>query len=161
MKKLAIILTLGLANLAQAVDVVETKTIGMELSRDLASAAIDECRKDGYAVSAVVVDRHGLQRAALRDDYATQYTLQIAEEKANIVVLSGMPSGAFRQARPDIQQELNHVKGLLVMEGGVPIVSEGTRIGALGVSGAPGGEKDEACANRALERFKERLAFPE
>jgi uncharacterized protein GlcG (DUF336 family) len=150
----------GFVPLVHAGDVSEERNIGLELAKDIAWAAVEECRKDGWAVSGVVVDRHGLVRAALRDDKATRFTTEIAERKANVSILSGLKSGAFRAARKDIQQELNHIEGLVVMEGGVPIVVEGVRMGAIGVSGAPGGEKDEACALRALERMNDRLEMP-
>ena len=113
------------------------------------------------SVSAVVVDRNGNLRAALRDDRASRFTLQIAEEKANAVILSGIDSGEFRDNREDIRQELNHMNGIIIMRGGVQIMAAGSRIGALGISGAPGGEKDEACALKALEQFDERLQFAE
>ena len=142
-----------------AEDVLEEKNIGMELARDLATESILACREQGFSVSAVVVDKHGNQRVALRDDFASRFTLQIAEEKANASVMSGLKSGDFRAKRGDIRPELNHVDGVLMMIGGVPIISGGARIGAIGVSGAPGGEKDEACVMKALEKFEERLAF--
>lgn len=144
---------------SDAEDVIEEQTIGMELARDLATEAILACREKGYSVSAVVVDRHGNQRAALRDDYASRFTLQIAEEKANATIMSGLKSGQFRQQRGDIRPELNHVDGVLMMVGAVPIVKAGVRVGAIGVSGAPGGEKDEACVQVALEKLEDRLLF--
>lgn len=159
--KLSLIALLPFLLTAQAAaeDVVAEQTIGMELARDLASSAIEACRENGFAVSAVVVDRHGNLKAALRDDYASRFTLQIAEEKANSTVMSGLKSGDFRKQRGEIRPELNHVDGILIMVGGVPIVKAGVRLGALGVSGAPGGEKDEACALKALEVHEERLLF--
>ncbi len=152
---------LSLPVTAHAADVLTHKNIGLDLANDIAMEAVNACRKDGYHVSAVVVDRHGNMRAALRDDIASVYTLQIAQEKANIVIMAGIPSTQFRNARPDIRPELNHIDGIIVMEGGLPIDSGGYRIGAVGVSGAPGGEKDEACAARALEALNERLEFAE
>lgn len=146
---------------AYASDVISHRNIGMELARDLANEAIAACRKDGYHVSAVVVDRYGILRAALRDDIASRFTLQIAEEKANAVVMAGIPSGQFRDQRGDIRPELNHIEGIIMMQGGLPINAGGSRIGAIGVSGAPGGEKDEACSAKALEKMMERLEFAE
>lgn len=147
------------ATQVMAVDVVSNKSIGMELARDLASETIMACRKDGYHVSAVVVDRFGLMRAALRDDLAARFTLEIAERKANMTVMAWTDSGDFKKAREDIRQELNHIDGLIVMEGGLKIVSGGHNIGAIGVSGAPGGEKDAACARKALEELSDRIQF--
>ena len=147
--------------LSQASDVITHRNIAMELARDLASEAVSACRKDGYHVSAVVVDRYGILRAALRDDIASRFTLQIAEEKANAVVMAGIASGQFRERRGDIRPELNHIDGIIMMQGGLPIDAGGSRIGAIGVSGAPGGEKDEVCAAKALEVLMERLEFAE
>ncbi len=146
-------------HVAYALDVVTDKSIGMELARDIANEAIIACRKQGYNVGAVVVDRYGLMRAALRDDKASHFTLEIAERKANLTVMGWTDSGQFREARPDIRQELNHIDGLIVMVGGVKIVSGGINLGAVGVSGAPGGEKDEACAKQALKKLNERIEF--
>ena len=143
----------------QAKDVVTDKSIGMELARDIVNAAVQVCRKAGYSVSAVVVDRHGLMRAALRDDSAARFTLEIAERKANMTVMAWTDSGEFRKARKDIQQELNHINGLIVMEGGIKITASGYNIGAVGVSGAPGGDKDAMCAKKAIEQLNERIEF--
>ena len=144
---------------AFASDVVESKSIGMELARDLATETIKACRADGYHVSAVVVDRNGIIRAALRDDLAARFTLEIAERKANMTVMAWTDSGDFKKAREDIRPELNNINGLIVMEGGLKIVAGGYNIGAVGVSGAPGGDKDAACAHKALEALSDRIAF--
>lgn len=147
------------ANTGYAADVVSDKSIGMELARDIATETILACREDGYHISAVVVDRYGLLRAALRDDAAARFTLEIAERKANMTVMAWTDSGQFKAAREDIRQELNHIDGLIVMDGGIKIVSGGYSLGAVGVSGAPGGEKDAACAIKALEKLNERIEF--
>ncbi|MFW2439687.1 MAG: GlcG/HbpS family heme-binding protein, partial [Arenicellales bacterium] len=131
----------------------------MDLARDIANETIQACRKDGYHVSAVVVDRHGILRVALRDDAAARFTLEIAERKANMTIMAWVDSGQFRNSRSDIRQELNHIDGLIVMDGGIKIISGGYNIGAIGVSGAPGGEKDAACANKALKKLNERIEF--
>lgn len=149
----------GIATPANASDVLTVKNIGMELARDIASRAILVCRKQGYQVSAVVVDRSGNVRAALRDDLAARFTLQIAEEKANAAILAGISSGTMRENRNDIRTELNHMKGIIILRGALIISAGGYRIGAVGVSGAPGGDKDEACAKEALESVEDRLEF--
>ncbi len=142
-----------------ASDMIHTSNIGMELARDIASASIQACRKKGYQVSAVVVDRNGLTRAALRDDLAPRFTLEIARGKANSVILSGVSSGQFRKNRGDIRADLEHIDGMIIMQGGLPINVAGSRIGAIGVSGAPGGDLDENCARQALDSLSERIDF--
>lgn len=146
---------------APAGDVVTQRSVGMELARDLAQAAIEACRERGWQVSAVVVNRAGDVQALLRDDLASRYTMQIAREKAEAVILSGVASSDFRRNRPDIRMEMNHVGGILVLEGGLPVRAAGALVGALGVSGAPGGDNDEICARTALDRHQERLEFAE
>jgi len=148
-----------ISNTTQADDVINDKNIGMELARDIATETILACRKDDYHIGVVVVDRHGIVRAALRDDLASRFTLEIAERKANLTVMAWVDSGAFRDARADIRPELNHIDGLIVMEGGVKIVAGGYNLGAVGVSGAPGGDKDAACAKAAVKKLSDRMEF--
>ena len=163
MKKIIQLSTILLGGLLSAsvfsADILTQKNIGLEAANDIAKMSVDACRKSGFNVSVVVVDKHGNVRSVMRDDLAAKYTIEIAQRKANMVVMSGINSGAFRAARTDIQQELNHIEGLIVMQGGLPIRAGGVLIGAVGVSGAPGGDKDEACAAVAIEAITERLEF--
>jgi uncharacterized protein GlcG (DUF336 family) len=140
-------------------DVVPVKQISLELARDIAMKAVEACRTSGYNVSAVVLDRAGNIQAALRDTLSSAYTLEIAERKAGASIMSGISSGEFRNARADIRAELNHTHGLILIDGGLPIQAGGSQIGAIGVSGAPGSDKDAACAAKALEAVQERLEF--
>jgi uncharacterized protein GlcG (DUF336 family) len=163
-KKLAISLLAFAAtafNTVFANDAFSVKNVGLELATDLAKEAINECRNKGYQVSAVVVDRNGLVRVAMRDDLAPRFTLQISEEKANLAVMAGTSSGDFRNRRDDIRREMNHIDGIIVMEGGLEIIAGGNRLGAIGVSGAPGGDIDQACAQKALDKYADRLEFIE
>lgn len=159
MKSLLSSVVLTFALPAQATDMVSVKQIGLELARDIAMGSVEACRKDGYNVSAVVLDRAGNVQVALRDTLAARHTLEIAERKAGMTIMSGIDSGAFRAARGDIRPELNHMDGLIVMDGALPIRAAGALIGAVGVSGAPGGEKDAACAAAAIKKMEERLEF--
>jgi len=144
---------------AAAGDVINVKLMTLELARDIAIAAVDACRKDGYQVSVVVVDRSGRTQVVLRDVFANQYMTQLAQGKANAVILSGTSSAELRNNRADIADELNLLEDLLVLDGGLPIRVAGSVIGAVGVSGAPGGDKDAACAQRGIDAVQERLDF--
>ncbi|MDA0997817.1 MAG: heme-binding protein [Proteobacteria bacterium] len=144
---------------AAAEDVLTVKTIGMDLARDIANLSVKACVEKGYQASAVVVDRNGDIMAAIRSDLASRFTLEIAERKAKTVILSGADSGQIRASREDIRQELNHISGIIIMQGGVQIVAGGNRVGAVGVSGAPGGDIDEACARAAMEKLFDRIEF--
>ncbi|MCU7851408.1 MAG: heme-binding protein [Candidatus Thiodiazotropha sp. (ex Monitilora ramsayi)] len=144
-----------------AADIISAKRLSPDLALEMVKAAVKSCRADGYQVTAVVVASDGAEVALMRDVHASRFTIQIAREKANAVILSGIASGVFRDNRRDIQQEMNHVEGILVLQGGLPIEAGGYQLGAIGVSGAPGGERDEVCARKALNEFQERLEFAE
>lgn len=153
---LATLLLAGSGQAAQP-DLLPVRQIGLELARDIASLAIESCRKGGYSVSAVVLDRAGNVQVAMRDSLAPRHTLEIAERKAGMAIMSGSDTGSFRESRADIRPELNHMRGLIVMDGALPIRAAGALVGAVGISGAPGGEKDAACAREALQAVEERL----
>jgi uncharacterized protein GlcG (DUF336 family) len=143
----------------QATDVISVRLMTLDLAVDIAQGAIDACREDGYQVSVVVLDRSGRTQVMMRDVFANQYLTQLAQAKANAVVLSNTSSGVLRKNRADIVDELNLLDDLLVLDGGLPVSVAGSMIGAVGVSGAPGGDKDEACAQRGIEGVQERLDF--
>jgi uncharacterized protein GlcG (DUF336 family) len=155
------IILLLISMLTSASDIITVKRLSPSLALEMVRHAVEICRAEGYQVTAVVVGNDGAEVALMRDVHASRFTIQIAREKANAVVLSGISSGAFRDNRRDIQQEMNHVEGVLVLQGGLPIEAGGYRLGAIGVSGAPGGDRDERCARKALEKVEERLEFAE
>jgi uncharacterized protein GlcG (DUF336 family) len=146
---------------ALAQDTITVRRMSLELARDIAFAAVEACREIGYQVSAVVVDREGIEQVAMRDSLAPRFTLQISREKANAVILSGVASGEFRASREDIRMEMNHVDEIVMLEGGLPITAAGSTLGAIGVSGAPGGDLDAECAAAGLAAVEERLMFIE
>ena len=143
----------------QAADVISVRLMTLDLAVDIAQGAIDACREDGYQISVVVLDRSGRTQVVMRDVFANQYMTQLAQAKANAVVLSNTSSSALRKNRADIAAELNLLDDLLVLDGGLPVTVAGSMVGAVGVSGAPGGDKDEACAQRGLDDVQEKLDF--
>ncbi len=153
--------TCSLNALGAGPDLLPVKQITLDLANTIAMKTIEACRAEGYNVSAVVLDRAGIVQAALRDTLASRYTLEIAKRKAGTVILSGVASGEFAQSRQDIRPEIDHIKGLIVMAGGLPIEAAGSLVGAVGVSGAPGGDKDAACARAGLKAVQEKLEFAE
>lgn len=144
---------------AQADDVIDTRLMSLELAADIARGAVEACRAMGYQVSAVVVDRSGIEQVVMRDVHASRFTTGIARRKANAVILSAVSTAEFLRNRPEIIASMNQLDEVLVLQGGLPIQAAGSLIGAVGVSGALGGDKDEACAAKALEGVADRLAF--
>lgn len=144
---------------AFAADTVETRMMTLPLASDIARKAVEACAESGYQVSVVVVDRSGAPQVVMRDVYASRFTTKIAEHKANAVVLSGVSSAEFRVNRAAIIPEMNEIDGILVLAGALPVRAAGVLLGAVGVSGAPGGDKDEVCAQAGLDSVQDRLDF--
>lgn len=145
----------------QAADVLNIKLMTLDLARDVATFTMQDCRKKGYNTAVVVVDRDGAPQVVLRDVYVSRHAIEIAQRKANAVILSGVSTQDFIANRGEIRAELNEIPGILLLRGGLPIRAGGSLIGAIGVSGAPGGEKDEACAIAGIKAVQERLDFAE
>jgi len=144
-----------------AEDVIPARLMGLDLALDIARGAISACRKDGYQVSVVVVDRSARVQVELRDVYSSHQFTTLAEGKAQAALMSNGSSGVLRTNRADMVSELNLLQGVFVLRGGLPIQVAGSTIGAVGVSGAPGGEKDEACAQHGIDAVQDRLDFAE
>ncbi|MEF8793718.1 MAG: heme-binding protein [Thiohalorhabdus sp.] len=140
-------------------DFVEMKHMAMELARDIADGAVQACRERGFQVTAVVVDRSGDTQALLRDVYAPRMTMEIAKEKAGAVILSGTASANLDKSRSAIAAELDHLDEVLTLAGALPIETQGSLVGAVGVSGAPGGDLDAECAQAGLDAVADRLQF--
>lgn len=139
--------------------VLNSRLMTLETASKVAGMAVKSCADSGYQVSAVVVDRSGVVQVIMRDVYASRFTIEIAQRKANASILSGTRTSTFRKNRADIRAELNEIDGILVLDGAVPIRAAGTLLGAVGVSGAPGGDKDEACARVGVDSILEQLEF--
>ncbi len=125
---------------------LNVKIIGTDLARDLADGTVKACEDKGYSITAAVVDRSGQIIAVLRSQFVAIQTLDIAAGKARAAIMAGTSTTDLRANHPDLAANLMHLDGIMMMDGGLPINAAGVRIGAVGVSGAPGGEIDEACA---------------
>jgi uncharacterized protein GlcG (DUF336 family) len=127
--------------------------------KDLSSAtAIDACKQAGYNVSVHVVGRNGEVLVGLRHHAAGVNTFENSWKKAYTSRTFRTPSGKFAE---NVGQ--NPVAGQLFLanitaaRGALPIMIGEETIGAVGVSGAPGGEKDEACAQAGIDKVKDQL----
>ncbi|HEU4503983.1 MAG TPA: heme-binding protein [Nitrospira sp.] len=117
-------------------------------------AAIEACKKDGYRVSASIVDRAGVLRAMGRADGAGPHTVESSRRKAYTAASLRRPTtelaemvakAATLQALRDMNPEI------LILGGGLPIEISGEVVGGIGVGGAPGAHLDDACAQAGLD----------
>jgi uncharacterized protein GlcG (DUF336 family) len=141
--------------------VITYKSLNPDTAFDLAHAALQQCRKDGYQVAVVVIDRFGVPLAVLRDRYAGTMGLQVATGKAKTALAFARDTGELAKMvqTGEIDRALANIADTVFVAGGLVIQAEGSTLGAIGVSGASGGEKDEACAKAGLAAVQDKLEF--
>jgi uncharacterized protein GlcG (DUF336 family) len=124
-----------------------------------AQAALAQCRKDGYTVSVAVVDRGGVTLALLRDNLAGRHTPDTATAKAATAASFRMDTRelALGTQAGKATSGIRFVPGVIAVAGGVPIQAKGRLVGAIGVSGAPGGDADHACARAGIAAIQDAL----
>ena len=134
------------------------KNVSMKMSQAIIDGTIEQCAKDGYKVSVVVVDYAGLVHASLRGDGTNPHTMEFARKKAYTARTRGQTSLEFMKLTENpANAYLRQIPDVVAVGGGVPIKIGNVTVGAVGVSGAPGGEKDEVCANAGIARVADQL----
>jgi len=158
MKKAAIGLSLatalacGAASSANA-QLLTHKDISLAMATTMATTAIETCKGQGYNVSVNVLGRDGQVILGLRNQLAGPATMENSMKKAYTARTFRRSSGEFANGVKG-----NPVAGALFLtnivaaQGALPIKVGDDVIGAIGVSGAPGGDKDEACAKAGLDK---------
>lgn len=132
--------------------------VSMGMMQAIIAGAIEQCTKDGYKVSVVIVDNNGVVRASLRGDGTAPHTMEFARRKAYTALTRRITSLEFmKQTETGNGAALKQIPDVVAIGGGVPIKMGNETIGAVGVSGAPGGEKDEVCANAGIAKVADHL----
>jgi uncharacterized protein GlcG (DUF336 family) len=141
---------------AAAQELLTQKALSLDVALAIAQGALQQCRADGYHVSVTVVDGAGMVKVQMHDDGAGPHTIDFSRRKAYSAFTFKRTSGETGKAwaanppAPNIQDAVGTA-------GGVPIRAGSEVIGAVGVSGAPGGEKDEACSNAGIAKVASKL----
>jgi uncharacterized protein GlcG (DUF336 family) len=123
------------------------------------------CASRGYSVVAIVVDLEGVRQAVLRGDGSPIHSMDNAYYKAYSAasLTLGRKEGstaevAARMAKsPASTVPTTPLPNVTYGVGGVAITAGGKIIGGIGVSGAPGGQLDEACAREAMAKIQDRM----
>jgi uncharacterized protein GlcG (DUF336 family) len=139
----------------------QIKQLTPEAALVAAQAALAACRKAGYQVAVAVVDRAGVTQVLLRDRLAGAHTAEVAPRKAWTAASLKIPTSAFAN-ETQAGKSLSGLRALpqfMAVGGGLPIEGGGTLFGGIGVSGAPGGDADEACAAAGLRAISDELEF--
>ena len=161
----AVTLAMVVAGAVQAQGVLTTHKISAALANELVGDSVAQCARNGYKVWAVVVDLDGVRQAVLRGDGAPIHSQDNAYYKAYTVASMGIARKetstkqiADRMAKnPPSNVPQTPLPNITYAQGALAIVANGEMIGALGVSGAPGGNFDEECARHALDKVKDRM----
>ncbi len=156
-------LLMGLISLSASAQegTFQIKSLTPETALSAARAAMETCRKQGYQVAVAISDRSGLIQVLLRDRFAGAHTIDVAANKA-------WTAASFRTSTAELATETqpgrpmsglrNHPR-FLAAGGGVVIEAGGNVLGAIGVSGAPGGEADENCAKAGINAISDAIEF--
>ena len=155
-KKTAILTGLLVSTSAFA-QLPNSKVLTLEVAQAIAQETMAKCRADGYKVTVLVVDGLNATKVMLRDDGATAATSEVARMKATAAMLYNRPSGPAQPLPAGTAAPPATIPGTINAQGGVPIKVGDVTIGAVAVSGAPGGDKDAACASAALAKLADKL----
>src|SRR6202046_1908953 len=148
---------LALAAPASA-QLLEHKDLSASIAITIAQTAIDTCKANGYSVSATVVGRNGEVIVQVRGDDTGPHTVENSFRKAYTARTTRSPSGALvDRVKADPTLGFVNLSNVIAVQGALPIKVGDEVIGAAGASGAPGGEKDEACVKAGLEKVADRL----
>jgi uncharacterized protein GlcG (DUF336 family) len=150
---------------AQAQGLVRTQKLSASLANELVGDSVAICAQKGYNVVAVVVDLDGVRQALLRGNGAPIHSLDNAYFKAYSAASltlgrkeDSTKAVAARMAKnPATTVPQTPLPNVTYAVGGVTIFAGGAAIGAIGVSGAPGGQFDEDCARAALAKIQDRM----
>ena len=139
----------------------QSKSLTLETALKAARAALEDCRRQGFQVAVAVTDRAGLTQALLRDRFAGPHTIDVATQKA-------WTAASFRTSTTALAIEtqpgrplsgLRSLPRFLAVGGGQVIEAGGSVLGAIGVSGAPGGDADDSCAAAGIKAIADDIEF--
>ncbi len=137
---------------------ITERSISMDTALELASASLARCRADGYKVTVSVINRHTRTAVVLSDDGVNPHTIENAYRKAYTAFTTRTGTVEMaKRAQPGLSGFML-LANISPLDGGVPIFAANKElVGAIGISGAPGGEKDTACAMAGLEKIAGKL----
>ena len=134
------------------------KSLSAGMAMTIAQTALETCTKKGYHVSVHVLGRNAEVLVAVRGDGAPPHTMENSQRKAYTARTFRIPSGEFAQRVKDNPTVgAVHLTRIIAAQGALPIKVGDEVVGAVGVSGAPGGEKDEACAKAGIDKIVDQL----
>jgi uncharacterized protein GlcG (DUF336 family) len=138
-------------------ELITQKALSADMALTIAQGALERCRADGYRVSVTVIDNGNMLKAFVRDDGSGIGTVDLSRRKAFTSLAYRKTSAEQVKIWNSAPQPVYIPEAGAPAAGGVPIKVGNDVIGAIGVSGAPGGDKDEACANAGIAKVADKL----
>jgi uncharacterized protein GlcG (DUF336 family) len=157
------VLALGLALAATiaspaSAQLLTHKDLSLGTALAIATTASETCKANGYSVSVTIVGRVGEVILQMRGDSAAPHTMENSFRKAYTARTFRIPSGEMVQrVKQDPTLGAVHLTNIIAIQGALPIKVGDEVIGAVGVSGAPGGDKDEVCSKAGLDKVADQL----
>src|SRR5437868_8252804 len=137
---------------------LDRKDLSLATALTIATTAAETCKGQNYRVSVTIVGRNGEVIVQLRGDNAPPHTIENSFRKAYTARTFRIPSGEFVQRVKDNPTTGQvHLTGIIAAQGALPIKAGDEVVGAVGVSGASGGEKDEACSKAGIDKVADQL----
>jgi uncharacterized protein GlcG (DUF336 family) len=129
------------------------KDLSLAMATTIAQTVIATCKANGYSVSVHILGREGQLVLAVRGDGAGLATFENSMKKAFTARTFARPSGEFGESvKGNPNAGALYLTNIVPTQGALPIKVGNETIGSVGVSGAPGGEKDEACAKAGIDK---------
>jgi uncharacterized protein GlcG (DUF336 family) len=139
-------------------ELLTQKILSAPVALTIAQTAYEACAQQGHHVSVTVVGLEGETLVAIRGDGSAPHTFENSQRKAYTARTFRVPSGEFAQRVKDNPTTgAVHLSGVIAAQGALPIKVGDAVVGAVGVSGAPGGDKDEACARAGVDKAADQL----
>lgn len=157
-----LLLGLGLNTAAAEEEaLVQFKVLSPGVALELAQATLNSCRAAGFQTAVAVVDRFGNPQVMLRDQFAGPHTPDTAWRKAWTAVSFRTSTQELVTLSKDgtLPPGITGVSNALFVGGGLPVEAAGSIVGGIGVSGAPGGQRDEDCARDGIDAIADKIAF--
>ncbi len=152
MKRILFILSCTLAvATAGTAQTISTKNISLDGAKKIVAEAVKYAKANNAPGGAIaVVDAGGNLVYLERLDNTFPAAAEVAIKKANTAATFKAPSSKLENAINGGRQALITV-GHTFLQGGIPIISDGQVVGAIGVSGSASAQQDEDMANAGVK----------
>ncbi|MDB4908228.1 MAG: hypothetical protein JWO05_3012 [Gemmatimonadetes bacterium] len=132
---IAIATLMTAASAPASAQVRDTKVITAEAAQRILVGAQAEARRNGWNMSCAVVDPSGELIAFIRMDDASPGSIDISRAKARTAARFKRETKLLEDAVAGGRNALLSFEGVVLVEGGVPVVINGGIVGAVGCSG--------------------------